>query len=169
MTRYINILLFLFSFSCSFGQTPLIIPQKGIEGIPVIIDSSNISDVFKTFGKEYQVIQNRLTTVFSYSSIGLSFKIDPYDKNEIVRSIIVESPFRAKTKEGIVLNESMMNDVWNIYGDRTYSGSGNYICNRQNGIYFYANAGFKRKKYDPHQLVNKIEVNKENSIGFPSK
>ena len=94
----------------SFGQTNLLLPGKGIEGIPVVLDSSNISDVIKQFGDDYLISTTTLVTYYQYNKKGLTFQIDPYDKNQIVRSISVESPFQAKVHNSIVLNESTMNE-----------------------------------------------------------
>ena len=135
--RTINIILLVICFNSVFGQTNLIIPNKGIEGISIVIDSSKISDVIEIFGTDYTLTEKTLITNYQYDKLGLTFQIDPYDKNQIVRTISVESPFKAKTENGIILNESTMNDVWNTFNDKGCFTSKSYAWNTQKGISFY--------------------------------
>jgi len=147
----------------------LIIPRKGIEEISIIIDSSKISDVIAIFGTDYNLTENKITTNYRYEKIGLTFQIDPYDKNQIVRSISVESPFEAKTENGIVLNKSSMKDVLNTYDDKGCFTSNSYAWNTQDGISFYIKKYPNEKGYDPNEKIYKIEVNNEGNNGISSK
>ena len=51
--RTINVIFLIVCFIPVFGQTNLIIPNKGIEGISIVIDSSKISDVIEIYGTDY--------------------------------------------------------------------------------------------------------------------
>jgi len=146
----------------------LLIPNKGIAGIPIVIDSSNISDVIKIFGTDYIFPENAIINTYIYDKIGLTFQINPYDKNKIVRSIAVESPFKAKTENGIILNESRMKDVWNVYNSNGCIVSESYAYHTQKGISFYINIDTNNKGYDTNQLIYKIEINNNGNYGFPS-
>lgn len=167
--RTINIILLILCFNTIFGQTKLIIPNKGIEGISIAIDSSKISDVINIFGKDYTLNEKALITNYLYNKIGLTFQIDPYDKNQIVRSISVESPFTAKTENGLVLNESTMKDVWNLYNDKSCFTSKYYAWHSQNGISFYIKKDPNDKGYDTSEKIYKIEINNNNDFGIPSR
>ena len=50
--RTINIILFILCFNPIFGQTNVLIPNKGIEEISIVIDSSTISDVIEIYGTD---------------------------------------------------------------------------------------------------------------------
>jgi len=167
--RTINIILLILNFNLSFGQINLLVPNKGIEGIPVVLDSSNISDVIKIYGNGYLKSETNLVTYYRYEKFGLTFQIDPYDKNQLVRSIFAESPFQAKTRNGIVLNESTMNDVWNLYNDKSCFTSKTHAWNSQKGISFYIKKDPNNKGYDTSEKIYKIEINSDGDFGIPSR
>ncbi|WP_271424159.1 hypothetical protein [Aequorivita sinensis] len=167
--KTINIILLILCFNPLSGQTNVLIPNKGIEGISIVIDSSNISDVIETFGTEYTLSEKTLITNYRYNKIGLTFQIDPYDKNQIVRSISVESPFKATTENGIVLNESTMKDVWNTYNDKGCFTSKTYAWNTQNGISYYIKKDPNKKGYDSEEKIFKIEINNSGDFGISSR
>ena len=167
--RTINIILFILCFNPIFGQTNVLIPNKGIEGISIVIDSSTISDVIEIYGTDYTLSEKTLITDYRFDKIGLTFQIDPYDKNKIVRSISVQSPFKAKTENGIVLNESTMKDVWNIYNDKGCLTSKTYAWNTQNGISYYIKKDPNEKGYDTDEKIFKIEINNDGDFGISSR
>ena len=167
--RTINIILFIFCFNPLFGQTNVLIPNKGIEGISIVIDSSTILDVIEIYGTDYTISEKTLITNYRYDKIGLTFQIDPYDKNKIVRSISVQSPLKAKTENGIVLNESTMKDVWNTYNDKGCFTSKTYAWNTQNGISYYIKKDPNEKGYDTEEKIFKIEINNDDDFGISSR
>ena len=167
--RTINIILFIFCFNPLFGQTNVLIPNKGIEGISIVIDSSTILDVIEIYGTDYTISEKTLITNYRYDKIGLTFQIDPYDKNKIVRSISVQSPFKAKTENGIVLNESTMKDVWNTNNDKGCFTSKTYAWNTQNGISYYIKKDPNEKGYDTEEKIFKIEINNDDDFGISSR
>jgi hypothetical protein len=167
--RTINTILFILCFSPVFGQTNVLIPNKGIEGESIVIDTSSISDVIEIYGNDYTMTEKTLITNYHYDKIGLTFQIDPYDKNKIVRSISVQSPFKAKTGNGIVLNESTMKDVWNIYNDKGCFTSKTYAWNTQNGISYYIKKDPNEKGYDTDEKIFKIEINNDGDFGISSR
>jgi hypothetical protein len=167
--RTINIILFILCFNPLFGQTNVLIPNKGIDGVSIVIDSSKISDVIGIYGTDYTLSEKTLITNYCYEKIGLTFQIDPYDKNQIVRSISVQSPFKAKTEKGIVLNESTMEDVWNAYNDKGCFTSKTYAWNTQNGISYYIKKDPNEKGYDAKEKIFKIEINNDGDFGISSR
>ena len=167
--RTINIILFILCFNPLFGQTNVLIPNKGIEGISIMIDSSKISDVIRLYGTDYTLSEKSLITNYRFYKIGLTFKIEPYDKNQIVRSISVEAPFKGKTENGIVLNESTMKDVWNTYNDKGCFTSKTYAWNTQNGVSFYIKKDPNEKGYDTEEKIFKIEINNDGDFGISSR
>jgi len=167
--RTINIILLIICSYSVFGQTNILIPNKGIKGTSIMVDSSKISDVFEIYGTEYTLSEKTLITNYRYDKIGLTFQIDPYDKNQIVRSISVESPFKAKTENGIVLNESTMDEVLEQYEEKGCFSSKSYVWRPQNGIIYYIKKDPKKKGYNTKEKIYKIEVNNNGEFGIPSR
>jgi hypothetical protein len=166
--RFFYIVLFT-SINYSFGQVNLIIPTKGVDGVPVVLDSSTISDVITFYGSHYLKKEFALVTEYLYDKLGLTFTTDPFDKNRIIRSIFVEFPFLAKTSTGIVLNESTMNEVYNIYKEKGCFTSGEYAWRPQKGISFYMEKNPKRKGFNPNGKISKIEIHNKDKFGFSSQ
>lgn len=160
---------FLITSSITFGQTNLILQNKGIDGIPVVLDSTNISEVIEFYGTDYSKSEKTLITKYQYEKIGLTFQIDPYDKNRIVRSIYIESPFKAKTENGIVLNESTMDDVLELYNEKGCFASKSYVWRPQNGITFYIRKDPNKKGYDTKEKIYKIEIHNDGEFGTSSR
>jgi hypothetical protein len=55
----LNIILFFLSVATSFSQSKMIIPQNGIEGISIKIDTTDISVVEKLYGREFELNANQ--------------------------------------------------------------------------------------------------------------
>ncbi|MCT4637699.1 MAG: hypothetical protein N4A72_08310 [Bacteroidales bacterium] len=168
-TLTVNTILLTICFYSSFGQINKIIPTRGIEGVPVVIDSSGISAVFIAFGTDFILTKRVHATYYYYDRIGLTFEIDPYDKNQIVRAIYVESPYKVETKNGIVLNKSTMRDVLDTYNDKGCFTSKYYARNSQKGISFYIKKRPDNKKYDANEKIYKIEINNNGDFGSRSR
>lgn len=151
-----------------FGQTNILIPHKGIEGIPIVIDSTEISEVIKLYGNDYLLTEKSSENKYRYEKLGLTFETNPYDKNRIVRSISVESPFNAKTKNGITLNESTMRDVLDAFNSKGCFTSESEAWSSQEGISFYIRKDPNEKGYDPNEKIYKIELNNNGKFGIPS-
>ena len=167
--RILETILLLIWVAPSFGQVNLLLPGKGIEETSIVLDSSNISDVFKQYGDDYLKSTTALVTYYQYTKRGLTFKIDPYDKNQIVRSISVEYPFQAKMTNGIVLNESTMNDVWKLYNENGCFTSGDYAWRPQKGVSFYIKRDPSKKGFNPKEKIYKIEVHNNGEFGSSSR
>ena len=167
--KLFQISLFLLISSFAFGQTNLILPNKGIDGIPVVLDSTNISEVIELYGTDYSKSEKTLITKYRYEKIGLTFQIDPYDKNQIIRSIYIESPFKAKTENGIVLSVSKMDDVLELYNEKGCFASKSYVWRPQNGITFYIKKDPKKKGYNTKEKIYKIEVHNDGEFGISSR
>ncbi len=150
-------------------QVHILIPNKGIEGIPVIVDTTTISDVIKLYGDNYFKQETSLMTIYKYETIGLTFKVSLYDKNQVIRSIVAEAPFQAKTKNGIILNESTMNDIWKLYDSEGCFTSENNAYSVQNGISFFIKKESNEKGYNPNEKIYKIEINNNGLYGIPSR
>ena len=167
--RTLNIILLVLCWNLSTGQTNLIKPNKGIEGISVVLDSTNISEVIEIYGTEYSKSEKRSVTYFRYEKLGLTFKIDPYDKNQIIHSIYIESPFNAQTENGIVLNQSTMDDVLELYNEQGCFASKYYAWRPQSGISFYIKKDPNKKGFDTKKKIYKIEVHNNGQFGSSSR
>lgn len=164
-----HIILFFLCVNFSFSQEKLIIPHKGIEEISVVLDSTNITEVFKIYGDKYLKSETASLTNYQYKNIGLTFQISPFDKNQVVRSILIEAPFQAKTENGIVLNKSTMKDVLELYNEKGGFVSKNYVIRPQKGISFYIKKDPKEKGFDTSEKIFKIEVHNDDQFGSPSR
>lgn len=172
MRAAFQILKTIFLLICAvptFGQVHLLLPGKGIEEIPVVLDSSNISDVIKQFGNDYIISATASATRYQYNKKGLTFQIDPYDRNQVIRSISAEFPFQARMNNGIVLNESTMNDVWKLYNENSCFTSGDYAWRPQKGVAFYIKRDPNKKGFNPKEKIYKIEINNDGEFGTSSR
>lgn len=166
--KLLYIIFLIILVNPSFGQTGILIPHKGIEGIPIVIDSTKISEVIKLYGNDYLLTEKSSANKYRYEKLGLTFETDPYDKNLIVRSISIESPFKAKTKNGITLNESSMKDVLDAFNSKGCFTSASEAWSSQNGISFYIRKDPNEKGYNTNEKIYKIELNNNGEFGIPS-
>ena len=159
-------LIFLSYDACS--QEHLVVPRKGFTGIKVVVDSSKIDDVFDIYGYDYFVSKGRLITNFKYEDLGLTFQVDAYDKNRIVRSIFAESPFQPEFKNGLKLNVSTLVEVWDIYNDRgCILGYSSSFFTHQ-GISFYVKNKSNSKNCDTLATIYKVEVHNRGEYNIRS-
>ncbi len=159
----------LFFFPKLQAQPHLIIPRKGVEGVPVVLDSSRAEDVVHYFGNDFQIYEDRMCRYYRYPSLGLTFRFDPLDRNRIIRAIILEAPFSARTREGVELNRSTIQDVWNIYGEEHYVSGVSRAWYLKNGIYFHVHIPPGQKRIPPGAIIYKIAVSTDDDSGMPSR
>ena len=165
----LNIIICLLSFALGFSQENIILPQKGIEGVSVKIDTSNISVVEKLYGKGFQLNENQTFTRYTYPEIGLAFQYITNDKNQIIRSIFLESPYEGKLENGIQLHKTSMKEVWETYSDKGCFTSKTYAWYTQKGISFFIRKDSTQKGYDTHEKIYKIEIHNKGDFGLLSK
>lgn len=165
----LNIIICLLSFALGFSQENIILPQKGIEGVSVKIDTSNISVVEKLYGKDFELIENQSFTRYTYPEIGLAFQYDTNDKNQVIRSIFLVSPFEGKLENGIQLNKTSMKEVWETYADSGCFASKTYAWHTQKGISFFIRKDATQKGYDTNEKIYKIEIHNKGEFGLPSR
>ncbi len=147
----------------------LLNPSRGIEGIDIIIDTSNVKDVIELFGNKYQTIkQSSLTNLF-FEDLGLTFSYMPQDANFVIREISVQAPFIAHTSNGIVLGQSTMENVWEFYNHRRCFTGSNYAYRPQEGVSFYIKRKPNQDGFDPQEKIFKISVNNDNEGGTQSR
>ena len=72
--KIINTIFLILYASPIFSQTYIIIPQKGIEGVPIVIDSSKILDVIEKYGTDYKLVDVKFHKVIdSFVKLHFSF------------------------------------------------------------------------------------------------
>ena len=109
----------------------------GIEGVK--IGKSTMTDVVKTFGKDYKWITNKKYSYqMTYAKLGLAFYMCQTDKNKEIFDIEIRAPYQAKTSKGVILSKSSLDDVYKIYG-KSKDGL------EYRGVSFYY-ANYKSKK-----------------------
>ncbi|MCL7752361.1 hypothetical protein [Polaribacter sp. Z022] len=167
--RNLNIILFILSFTTGFCQSNLIIPQNGIEGISIKIDTTDISVVEKLYGNEFELNANQSYTRYTYPKIGLAFQYESDDKNKIIRSIFLKSPFQAKLENGIELNKSSMKEVFEKYSDKGCFTSKTNAWHSQKGISFFIKKDSTTKGYNIENKLYKIEIHNKNKFGMTSQ
>lgn len=162
--------LLLTSLVSSYGQENLIIPRRGISTIPIVIDTSSATHLTAYLGGNFRVTRVKYKTTYHYDSLGLSFDIDPYDKNQIIRSIYIQYPFKGRTINGIVLNESTAKDLENIYGNVTYFPEGEYVRIYHSGISYYIklDSRKKKKKINRDERISRIRIDNDGQYGSTS-
>lgn len=103
----------------------------GIEG--VVVGRSTKEDIEKKFGKNYKWIENKKYSYqMTYADKGLSFYICQSDTKKQIFVIEIKQPYKGKTKRGITLGQSTLEDVYKLYGknktkdDLEYRGIGFY-------------------------------------------
>jgi hypothetical protein len=170
LKQYLLFIIITIFLSESFGQGNIIKPHIGIEGIPVVLDSTNINEIFRFFGTKYKVIENRMCIDYKYEELGLTFQVRPYDKNQLIRSVILESPFNGETIEGIVLSQSTMKDVWDVYEIKRCGTSKTDAFVSGDGIRFYFKKyNKKRPKKFLNEKVYKIRIHNDDQYGIISR
>ena len=86
----------------------------GVEGLRV--GKSTRSDVIRRLGRGFRLLKNgRYSYQMKYRN-GLSFYYCQRDNIQRIFVIEMRSPYRAKTKKGIVLGKSTLEDIYRIYG-----------------------------------------------------
>lgn len=123
----------LFSQAQSCNEFHILTPGIGYDSVK--IGETTLKDIVNIYGKDFKT-DTFYTTIYSdetelipmateiysieisYDSIGVGFYFHP--KQEAISSISVYAPFKAKTKEGIILNQSTFNDIVNIYGEQEW-------------------------------------------------
>ena len=149
------------------SQEMMIYPKLGVEGIDIRIDTTNIQEVVKKFGKNFQKKEWKAVTYYTYKEQGITFAIDPYDANDIVRSIILQAPFQGKTTKGIVLGKTILKEAADLY-DKGYFTSNYETIVKLNGISFFS-LSKKKGKLNTKGIIYKIEINNDGDFGIPSR
>ncbi|MDC8004099.1 hypothetical protein POV27_08540 [Aureisphaera galaxeae] len=170
MNRKLLIVLFaVFWVALAQGQINKVLPQKGIEGMPVKIDTTSISEVIGIYGEDFRINENPTYTRYFYKDLGITFQFETYDKNQIVRSIYLESPFEAELENGIRLNESTMEDVWLAYNNKGCFTSAKEARRPEEGITFYIHKKPKQRGYNAKNKIFKFEIHNKGEFGIPSR
>jgi hypothetical protein len=146
--------------SQSSRQWTYITEGVGISGI--LIGKSTASDVVSSFGTKYTVnTHNEYSREIEYTDLGLSFYYCLKDKQK--RIFLVEV-YHGTTSKGIVIGQSTLKDVHDLYGKEDDAGncdSGSCI-HEYKGVQFYVegpNTVATETNKDPLQMkVVEIDV-----------
>jgi len=146
--------------SQSSKQWTYITEGVGISGI--LIDKSTASDVGSAFGNKYTVnTHNEYSREIEYTNLGLSFYYCLKDKQK--RIFLVEV-HHGTTSKGIIIGESTLKDVHDLYGKEDDTGncdSGSCVYEYK-GVQFYVegrNTVATETDVDPSQMkVVEIDV-----------
>ena len=128
----------------------LLVPGVGIEN-RATVGASTQNEIFTKYGKNYTEIRHTsevrpngarpqvVSVEHKYESQGISFFYRP--NKDTVIAIHVKAPFKAKTAKGIVLGESTLQDVENVYGKTDIYEADELMFTEYAGIRFYVNGG----------------------------
>jgi len=114
------------------------IAREGIGIGNIVVGKSTMDDAIKEFGKNYKwIVHKNYSYQMSYSN-GISFYICQSDKKKQIFDIEIKVPYKAKTRRGIILGKSTVEDVYKLYG-KSKSGL------EYKGVHFYyTNQGGKK-------------------------
>ena len=168
--RFITLtILLFFSAAFSYCQPKMVYPGRGIEGVPIIIDSSTIRDVFRVYGEDYIKKEKYSRTLYFYDKFGLTFEINSYNKNQVICGIFAEYPFEAQSEGGIILNKSTFREA-RIYSNNNISNTdGGFTYFDSKNIYYYVKRDTCLKcEFDPNSIICKIGTISKNHQSFDS-
>jgi hypothetical protein len=119
----------------------------GIAGI--LIDKSTAADVVSAFGKKYTVTtHNEYSRSIQYSDLGLSFYYCLKDKQKTIFLIEV---LQGTTSKGIVIGQSTLKDVSDLYGEEDDKNCTSGSCVYEyKGVQFYVEG--------PNNIANEGDV-----------
>lgn len=131
----------MFLFICgSVGTTAFAQDKEGLitEGKSfekILIGKTTLDEAAAIYGGDYELMNHK---EYSYEMIyvfqGLSFFACQADPKKEIFAVEIRTPYRARTGKGIVLGESTLGDVFDVYGSR---GARVYSDSDQKGVYFF--------------------------------
>ena len=87
----------------------------GVNGI--IVGRSTMSDVVSRYGEDFELVEhNKYSYEAKYMGMGLSFFYCYTDEEKKIFSIKIKPPFHGITSRGIIVGESTLQDVFDLYG-----------------------------------------------------
>jgi hypothetical protein len=96
-------------------QSEVIIEGLGVGGI--IVGNSRMSDVVLAYGEGFKLVQhNKYSYEAKYNDLGLSFYYCYSDEEKKIFTIKIKPPFHGSTNKGIIVGESTLQDVFDLYG-----------------------------------------------------
>lgn len=97
------------------SQFEAITEGVGIGGI--IVGISTMSDVIATYGEGFKLVEhNKYSYEAKYNKLGLSFYYCYRDEEKRIFSIKIKPPSTGMTSKGIIVGESTLQDVFDLYG-----------------------------------------------------
>ena len=104
------------------SPSKIISPQSEFinEGIGIggmVVGKSTKSAAIAMYGDDYSLIKhNKYSYEIKYKDLGLSFYYCYHDKEKKIFSIEIKPPCHGVTSKGIIVGESTLQDVFNVYG-----------------------------------------------------
>jgi len=196
MNRYLTLRIFFFlgvqSTQLALGQSEQkqnlitsfsIIDANGIDSLTLAISTKE--DVIEKYGLNYKVDSFAITKFgpyhsnlpdsvkykhiiiqsISYPKIGIRFYFEANKKTLLALS--VQKPFKAKTRDNLVLGKSSFNDIDSVHGKSAWVLPEHYIAKEIDGITFSAKKGKwpNSNKSESKMLKRSIEEISIGSIG----
>jgi hypothetical protein len=172
---FLSILIYTFTLlSCDEKKANddyhILIPGVGYDNFK--LGETTLNDIVKENGNNYRLdtfyrkssrdtINIKQKEIYSfgacYDSIGARFFFYPGDS--VVFSIILRPPFKCKTKEGIMLNESTFEDIVKCYGETQWGFAKGSMTKSYDGIWFTQNSICTYESSDLEKegcLLNKV-------------
>lgn len=180
----------LYGQKAKFTDTSVIYIGKGMDGL--VFGISTEEEVAERFGNDYwpeeiiikQYFDDKIKKPVSiynfkmkYIKNGLIFNFTKEgESEEYLTSIEIFPPFIVKTREGIFLGKSTLQDVVNIYGygQWGYSNKNKQVAKTYDGIVFYVSNKKHIKEFDKDyfnknflpRLVDKIVITSDPKAVF---
>lgn len=132
--------------------------EAGVGIYGVIIGESSMADVVSMYGDGFKLIDhNKYSYEIEYADLGLGFYYCQSDPDKKIFCVEVQAPCYGVTSEGIVLGESTVKDVLNLYGEKEPSvtaESGIYVY-EYSGIQFYIKLDSDKKDDKPESFAQR--------------
>ncbi|HTF03339.1 MAG TPA: hypothetical protein VK826_04905 [Bacteroidia bacterium] len=140
------------------GQT--LIPGVGIKGDKIVVNVSTLADVISIKGNADTIYNSGTHTYYGYRNSGVSYGYDYYDLSKIIRSVLVQSPFKGCTPSGVYLGITQ----WYLLASLLNGGGGstptrNEVYRRDSGIcYYIPKKQIDAVRWDNRQPIYKITL-----------
>jgi hypothetical protein len=109
---------------------------EGVGIVDVLIGKSTKSDVLARYGNRYKLIKhNEYSREMEYADLGLSFY---YCFKDTEKKIFLIEVHQGATSKGIVIGQSTLKDVYDLYGEEKEKGQ----CDSKSCVYEYKGVQF---------------------------
>jgi hypothetical protein len=169
--RSLSVLFLLLMLACTSSKQSIRFKRSYLEieanvgYFDLEIGNSTLGDVENKLGNAYEEIKHgTFSTEANYTKKGVSFYYCQKDTSKTIFSMKFSAPFKGKTKEGVFMYGTTMNEIVEKYGEPDWSTSSGSLTwsNNYTGISFLV----KRDTSLPQFPLNEERHLSEKIIGI---